>query len=130
MNNDVDAAIERLNSHAWGTTGMNSPDVLSDVLLKAEQGHSIDWERIRSVVLDDLQFLNESLRKDNPDERQPALVSLKMTYSVSKIVSLLLEVAPKLGHQDSSKVYSFATDISKAWYCVLSCDIANVIEGF
>ena len=130
MNNDIDAAIGRLDTHAWGTLGMDSKAVLSDVLLRLEQGHSVDLDEIRVIVLQDLQHLNEAYRKLNSDERQPPYISHKLTYAISKILSLLFDTAPSLSQEDSIRTMSVARDISRAWYCVLSCDIENVKDGF
>jgi hypothetical protein len=130
MNNEIQTVIERLNVHAWGTSGMNSKVVLSDVLLQLELGHSVDLDEIRLIVLEDLQCLNDAIRKINPEERQPDQISLKLAYAISKIILLLFDTASSLSQKDSFQTLSVARDISRAWYCVLSCDIENVKDGF
>jgi len=130
VNNEIDAAIGRLDIHAWGTTGMDSKAVLSDVLLRLEQGQTVDLDEILMIVLQDLQHLNEAYRKLNPDERQPSYISHKITYAISKILSLLFDTAESLSQEDFIRTISVARDISKAWYCLLSCDIENVNDGF
>ena len=129
MKSDVDVAVSKIHTHAWGTLGMKSPANLSDVLLGLERGESTCLDLVRDVVIADLQTLNGLLRKDNPEEVQPASIPMELAYAMSKIFSLLLESATHL-EQHRSHIVIVARDLANAWHCLLSCDIENIEDGF
>jgi hypothetical protein len=130
MSEGIERLIGRINNHAWGTPSNNSPNILSDALLQLERGVAVDLESLRTELLDDLQLVNVALRTQNTDDVQPESVSMKLTYAASKINVLLLNSAMESRQPYSSQLVAFARDFAEAWYCLLSCDIEDVREGF
>lgn len=130
MTIDLKSAIARLAVHAWGTTSMSSDRVLSDVLLRVEFGETVDLASIRKVLLEDLQALNIAFHNLNANRILPDVISFELTYSLSKIMTLLLDLSAKSDSQSSNELVVIARDVAAAWYCVLSQDIENVEDGF